>query len=156
MAQGYYFTEQRADPKHSKGKGAGKESLQLDKEQKSWFKSQLTALGIAKAQGKPWCCLEHVEMLFCPNQQSFKDISGLKSATVPGWDVTSEAEIILNDALQRGSKQLYIHTGLYAVLCSRMPETGHLPTRAPEIPRDKIESHCKRGCVWNCDSYIDT
>lgn len=125
---------------HSKREGAGEGSLQLDKEQKSRFKSQLPALGIAKAQGKPRCCLEQAEMLFFPNQQSFKDISGLKSATAPGWDVTSEAGIILSDALQRGSTQLYIRTRLYAVPRGRMPATGHLPTRAPEIPHHKTDS----------------
>lgn len=133
VQQSYFFTPQGADPKHSKGKGNGKGSLQLDEEKKSLFKIQLAALGNTKSQGKPWCCVQQVEMLCFPNHQSFKDISGLKSATSPGWDVTSEVGITLSDELQGGIMEMYTHTHMYAVPPSRMPVAGHLPARAPEI-----------------------
>lgn len=103
-------------------------------------KSQLTALGIVKGQGKPQCCLEQVEIFFSPNQQSLKGISGLKSASVPGWDLPSEAGIILSGALRRGSTQLYVRPSSHTVPMSRMPATGHLPTRAPEIANHKTGS----------------
>lgn len=144
MALSYFFSVQGADPKHSKGKGAGEGNLHLDEEKKSWFIIQLAALGNTKAQGKPWCCLEQVETLCFPNQQSFKDISGLKSTSSPGWDVISEAGLTLSDVLQRRSMQIYTCTHLYTVPPSPMPVTAHLPARAPEI------LHCKadRKPLW--------
>lgn len=108
-----------------------------------------SCLGHCEGLGKAPCCL--VEMFFFPNQQRFMDISGLKSVIAPEQDIAFETGIILSDALQRGSRQLYIHTHSHTMPHSRMPATGHLP----EVPCYKTDSHCKWGCVWIYDSYID-
>lgn len=136
---------------HSRGKGAAEGSLQLDEEKKYWFKIQLAALGNIKAQGKPWCCLEQVEMLCFPNNQSFKSISGLKSATSPGWEVTSEAGITLSDVWQRRSME--IHTCMLCHPAGCLWQDTFLPVKffLQNWQKDTVNSS-----GWIYDSYIDT